>query len=172
MHRAMLKPPQRGSEHGSTLNEMDTEWFDARAELLGVTQDDIGRKLGLDRTTVGRIKNGRRPLTLAEVEAFASILQVPPLEIIARAYKWRTPIRAETELRADLLEIALECANEALGDNHSTAEVARQAAGIYELLMQSEARGRPIASNKDAIRLIAETIRTTLRATRQDPPKA
>jgi transcriptional regulator with XRE-family HTH domain len=141
---------------------MDTKWFIARRQTLGLRQDDIGAALGMDRSTYSRLENGGRPMAFEEMEPLAKILQVPVIEIVAHAYEWSVPIRNQTVVRADLLEIALACALEAMWQNPAALdpELARQAAGIYGLLQQAEERGESITSNEAARRLIVDTIRT------------
>lgn len=140
---------------------MDTDWFAARMAVLGIVQEDIARGLRLDRSTVSRIQSGLRPLTLAEVEPLAAIMQVPPIEVIEHAHTWRIPIRAQAEIRVDLMEIAVSCAMAALSDSGANLaqEVARHAVAIYGQLVDSEANGQPIASDERAMRLIVDTLR-------------
>jgi transcriptional regulator with XRE-family HTH domain len=140
---------------------MDTEWFAQRMQILGIVQEDVARALILDRSTVSRIQSGQRPLTLAEVEPLAAILQVPALEVIEHAHDWRTPIRYQVELRPDLLVIALSVAIKSLADGPilPSADIAQRAAAVYSMLVESEAKGRPIADDERALELVENTLR-------------
>ena len=144
---------------------MNTEWFAERMRLLGIVQEDIARALVLDRSTVSRVQSGQRPLTLAEVEPLATILQVPALEVIEHAHAWQAPIRYQVELRQDLLVIALSVAVKSLGDGPILpADTAQRAAAVYGMLVESEAKGQPIADDIRALDLVENTLRR-MRAT-------
>ena len=146
---------------------MDTEWFTTRMETLGLRQEDIGAALGMDRSTVSRIQSGARPLTFAEVEPLAKIMQVSAIEIIERAHTWRTPIRTQIELRSDLLMIAISIAERVLACEpvSSPQDRATLTQAIYEQMLASEAQGQPIDNDDRALRLIEDTLRRTRAAT-------
>ena len=136
---------------------MDTEWFTTRMETLGLRQEDIGAALGMDRSTVSRIQSGARPLTFAEVEPLAKIMQVSAIEII----------RTQIELRSDLLMIAISIAERILACEPvcSPQDRATLTQAIYEQMLASEAQGQPIDNDDRALRLIEDTLRRTRAAT-------
>ena len=136
---------------------MDTEWFTTRMETLGLRQEDIGAALGMDRSTVSRIQSGARPLTFAEVEPLAKIMQVSAIEII----------RTQIELRSDLLMIAISIAERVLACEPvcSPQDRATLTQAIYEQMLASEAQGQPIDNDDRALRLIEDTLRRTRAAT-------
>nr|WP_177236311.1 helix-turn-helix transcriptional regulator [Albimonas pacifica] len=56
---------------------MDASFFKKLQRQMGVTNDDLARKIGRDRTVISRIYSGERKLKPEEVSAFASLLQIP-----------------------------------------------------------------------------------------------
>ncbi|VDS07927.1 hypothetical protein PARHAE_01107 [Paracoccus haematequi] len=64
---------------------IDDKWFKAQQRKVGVTTEDIARRMGRDRTAVSHIYTGRQKMSLAWAKAFASVLKVPIDEVLRRA---------------------------------------------------------------------------------------
>lgn len=64
---------------------MDAQWFKKRMRELRVTQEDIARQLGRDRSIVSRILTGTQPMGLKEARVFSQMLDVPLGEVLRRA---------------------------------------------------------------------------------------
>lgn len=64
---------------------MDDKWFKAQQRRVGVTADEIAKKLGRDRSLVSRIYVGRQRMTLEQAQAFAEVLQVPLADVLEHA---------------------------------------------------------------------------------------
>ncbi len=64
---------------------MDAEWFRARMRALGVTQEDLGRAIGRDRSAASRLLSGALEFKMAQAPAIASLFKVPVTEILERA---------------------------------------------------------------------------------------
>lgn len=67
------------------MAEIDDKWFKAQQRKAGVTAEDIGARLGKDRSLVSRIYVGRQRMKLDEAKIFAEVLQVPLDEVLRRA---------------------------------------------------------------------------------------
>lgn len=65
-----------GNQAVSSWEEIGTRVASAR-KTAGLTQEDLGQALGLDRTAVTRIESGRRELDARELAHLASILNRP-----------------------------------------------------------------------------------------------
>jgi transcriptional regulator with XRE-family HTH domain len=143
---------------------MDIDWFTARMQQLGIVQEDIASALEVDRSTVSRILSGQRPLALKEAEPLAKVLQVSPVEVLEHAHSWQSPIRVQTEVRADLLAVAIDVVARALSHERTDAahEIARHAPALYTMFVAREAKGRSIVNNESDLQLIEETLRRTL----------
>ena len=64
---------------------MDTAWIKRLMKKTKVTQIDLGKAIGRDRSVISRIITGEQPLKLNEVETFARKLGVPKPEMLRRA---------------------------------------------------------------------------------------
>lgn len=64
---------------------MDDKWFKQHQKRVGVTAEDIARKLGRDRSVVSKIYTGQRSMTLEFAQKFAEVLEVPLSEVLERA---------------------------------------------------------------------------------------
>lgn len=49
---------------------------------LGISQEELARRAGLDRTYVSKIERGERNVTLSTVEKLADALKVNPSELL------------------------------------------------------------------------------------------
>ena len=125
---------------------MDRDWFNQRMEARGVNQQRLAEAICLDRTQVSRILAGERELKLGEVEGWAELLEVTPLEILRHAYDWSAPL-AEPEPKPDveLLRLAIEQTEAGLR-RAADREVAFSgtAAAAYVFLARRHRAGRPI----------------------------
>lgn len=64
---------------------MDDKWFKAQQRRVGVTAEDIARRMGRARSNVSHILNGKQRMSLEWAQAFADVLQVPVAEVLERA---------------------------------------------------------------------------------------
>lgn len=64
---------------------MDEKWFKNRQREVGVTADDIAKKMGRARSGVSQIYSGDRRMSTEWAKAFAEVLQVPLQEVLKRA---------------------------------------------------------------------------------------
>lgn len=64
---------------------IDDKWFKAQQKRVGVTAEDIARRMGRDRSTVSHIYTGRIRMSLEWAKAFAEVLDVPLSEVLERA---------------------------------------------------------------------------------------
>ncbi|MEM6650956.1 MAG: helix-turn-helix transcriptional regulator [Pseudomonadota bacterium] len=64
---------------------MDEKWFKNRQREVGVTADDIAKKIGRARSGVSQIYKGERKMSADWAKAFAEALEVPVAEILERA---------------------------------------------------------------------------------------
>ena len=70
---------------------MDSDWFKNRLRDRKRTQEHLAVAIHRDRTVISKIINGKQPLQIDEVRAFAEILEVPVIEILYRAELWDAP---------------------------------------------------------------------------------
>lgn len=64
---------------------MDDKWFKQQQKRVGVTADDIARKMGRTRANVSHILTGRQRMSLDWAKAFAEVLQVPLATVLEKA---------------------------------------------------------------------------------------
>mgnify|MGYP001611132325 CR=1 FL=1 len=64
---------------------MDDKWFKQQQKRVGVTAEDIARKMGRDRSTVSHIYTGRIRMSLDWAKVFAEVLQVPLATVLEKA---------------------------------------------------------------------------------------
>lgn len=64
---------------------MDDKWFKQQQKRVGVTAEDIARKMGRTRANVSNIYTGRQKMSLEWARAFADVLQVPIDDVLKRA---------------------------------------------------------------------------------------
>jgi len=64
---------------------MDDKWFKKQQKRVGVTAEDIARKMGRSRTNVSHIYMGRQRMSLDWAKAFSEVLQVPLEEVLRHA---------------------------------------------------------------------------------------
>lgn len=64
---------------------MDAVWIKQKLKLVGATQGQLAHAIGRDRAVVSRILQGKQPLRLDWVDAFARVLQVPATELLRQA---------------------------------------------------------------------------------------
>lgn len=64
---------------------MDDKWFKQQQKRVGVTADDIARKMGRTRANVSHILTGRQRMSLEWAKAFAEVLQVPLSMVLEKA---------------------------------------------------------------------------------------
>jgi len=64
---------------------MDDKWFKAQQKRVGVTADEIARRMGRTRSNVSHILNGKQRMSLDWAQAFADVLKVPLAEVLERA---------------------------------------------------------------------------------------
>lgn len=64
---------------------MDDKWFKAQQKRVGVTAEEIAKRMGRTRANVSHILNGRQRMSLEWAQAFADVLQVPLAQVIEKA---------------------------------------------------------------------------------------
>lgn len=64
---------------------MDDKWFKTQQKRVGVTAEDIARKMGRARSNVSHILNGHQRMSLDWAKAFAEVLQVPLSTVLEKA---------------------------------------------------------------------------------------
>ena len=64
---------------------MDEKWFKAQQKRVGVTAEDIARRMGRSRSNVSNIYAGNQRMSLEWAKAFAEALEVPLDEVLRRA---------------------------------------------------------------------------------------
>jgi SOS-response transcriptional repressor LexA len=64
---------------------IDVKWFKAKQKEADITTEDIGRRLGKDRSFVSRIYTRRQKMKLDEARVFAEMLGVPMREVMLKA---------------------------------------------------------------------------------------
>jgi SOS-response transcriptional repressor LexA len=64
---------------------MDDKWFKQQQKRVGVTADDIARKMGRTRANVSHILTGRQRMSLDWAKAFSEVLQVPLATVLEKA---------------------------------------------------------------------------------------
>lgn len=64
---------------------MDDKWFKQQQKRVGVTAEDIAKRMGRTRANVSHILTGRQRMTLEWAEAFADVLQVPIATVLEKA---------------------------------------------------------------------------------------
>ena len=88
-----------------------------RRRLEGMTQAELGRRVGLSRTSVNNIENGRHHASLRQLFAIAEALQVSPEAILPDRRKQPGPSKAEALLPGETKEI-VEWVDRLVGDDH------------------------------------------------------
>lgn len=64
---------------------MDVAWFKKRQKQVGVTAEDIARRMGRARSSVSNIYNGDQRMSLEWAQAFADVLEVSIDEVLEHA---------------------------------------------------------------------------------------
>lgn len=64
---------------------MDDKWFKAQQKKVGVTADDIARRMGRTRSNVSHIYSGKQRMSLDWAQAFAEVLHVPLHDVLKHA---------------------------------------------------------------------------------------
>lgn len=64
---------------------MDDKWFKAQQKRVGVTAEDIAKKMGRARSNVSHILNGHQRMSLDWAKAFSEVLQVPLATVLEKA---------------------------------------------------------------------------------------
>ena len=64
---------------------MNSSWIKQKLKSIGATQDQLAHAIGRDRAVISRILQGKQPLRLDWVDAFAQVLQVPATELLRQA---------------------------------------------------------------------------------------
>lgn len=64
---------------------MDDKWFKAQQKRVGVTAEDIARRMGRTRSNVSHILSGKQRMSLDWAQAFADVLQVPLATVLEKA---------------------------------------------------------------------------------------
>lgn len=64
---------------------MDEKWFKARQKEVGVTAEDIARRMGRTRSNVSHIYSGAQKMSLEWAKAFSEALQVPLATVLEKA---------------------------------------------------------------------------------------
>jgi len=70
---------------------MDVNWFKSQQKKVGVTAEDIARKMGRTRSNVSHIYSGKQQMSLDWARAFSEVLQVSLDEVLARAGALEAP---------------------------------------------------------------------------------
>jgi transcriptional regulator with XRE-family HTH domain len=74
--------------NAQTMNKNPTpnvRWFKDQLKARDLSQNQLGRKLGLDRGTMSRFLSGKRALKIEEANRMADILQVPLEEVLSNS---------------------------------------------------------------------------------------
>lgn len=88
----------------------------AAVRASGLTQEAIGRRLGIGRTAVAQRMTGRTPWTLAEAIVLADLLGTPVADLLGTPQTRREPAPAEwrvvrtDSVRAPWIAVAPGCA--------------------------------------------------------------
>lgn len=61
------------------------QWLRESIADVGITQAELGRRIGLERDQVHRLLHGKRRLDTETIEGIAKVLRVPPPNIGAAA---------------------------------------------------------------------------------------
>ena len=85
--------------------------------LGGMTQAELGRRVGLSRTSVNNIENGRHHASLRQLFALSEALQVSPQALLPDWRKDSGPSKAEALLPGEKREI-VEWVDRLVGDDH------------------------------------------------------
>ena len=64
---------------------INSDWFKNRLNALGLTQDDVARALGKNRTTFGRLIGGQIEFKLQHAQALAPLFKTSVEEILVKA---------------------------------------------------------------------------------------
>ncbi|MFZ5930011.1 MAG: UbiX family flavin prenyltransferase [Pseudomonadota bacterium] len=64
---------------------MNSSWIKQKLKSIGATQGQLAHAIGRDRAVISRILQGKQPLRLDWVDAFAQVLQVPATELLRQA---------------------------------------------------------------------------------------
>lgn len=64
---------------------MDDKWFKQQQKRVGVTAEDIAKRMGRARSNVSNIYTGKQRMSLEWARAFSDVLQVPLDEVLKRA---------------------------------------------------------------------------------------
>lgn len=78
-----------------TSDAMDLAWFKKRQKQVGVTAEDIARRMGRARSNVSHILNGHQRMSLDWADAFAEVLQVDVATILEKAGVGSTALVAQ-----------------------------------------------------------------------------
>lgn len=57
----------------------------SRRHALGLSQEDLAHRAGIDRSHMGKLERGERNVTLLNVERVANVLDVLPSTLLAQA---------------------------------------------------------------------------------------
>jgi transcriptional regulator with XRE-family HTH domain len=74
----ILSPMQK---HAAPNNR----WFKDQMEAKGFSQNQLGKRLGMDPAAISRVLNGQRKLKIEEATQMAEILELPLEEVLANA---------------------------------------------------------------------------------------
>ena len=72
----------------------------ASIRVLGLTHQDVARRLGISRSTLGRLLSGKKELRLADVIRICQSLDIETEEVLlvaslrSRTDRWLTQLRA------------------------------------------------------------------------------
>lgn len=64
---------------------MNTLWIKQRLKIVGATQEQLAQAVGRDRAVISRILQGKQPLRLDWVDAFAKVLQISADELLRQS---------------------------------------------------------------------------------------
>ena len=71
---------------------MDDKWFKAQQKKVGVTAEDIARKMGRSRSNVSNILTGKQRMSVEWAKAFAEVLDVPLATILEKSGTLDAPV--------------------------------------------------------------------------------
>jgi transcriptional regulator with XRE-family HTH domain len=60
---------------------------------LGLNQEDLGRKVGLERSSISNVEKGRQRVQLHMLVEFAAALDVPPTQLLPDLASASDPLR-------------------------------------------------------------------------------
>lgn len=126
---------------------MDIEWFKSRKKAQRVTDADIAAAMGVERSVVNKVMNGKMPLPAYRADKIAQLLEVTPEEILWRA---GVPISPPLEMvNASVLTATFALLLDSLGIPPHEDERAQKLALSFPSALKRVADARALAAGVD-----------------------